>query len=294
METNSQHLYFSFGRLWTIARNTMTEVIRQKFFYILVIFGIVVLVSSIYFSQFSASQVDHIKFIKDFSFGAIKLFCTAIAIVGTAQLIPLELENRTIYPILAKPVYRVEFLLGKYLGMITLILLTMILMGVFFWGVLGYTEKMALRDVAGTLGAGETQMEAQGAIFKETRDPALLKAGTLIYFQMLIICAVSLLVSTFATSVIFNLIATFLIYICGHLAPVAREVLMGNQGLYNKFLMYVIVFFVPDMSAFDKVDQVVMGEVVQLDYVLKTIGYGLMYAGVVLFAAYSIFEEKEI
>jgi ABC-2 type transport system permease protein len=107
-------LFFSFPRIWTIAGNTMTEIIRQKFFYILVLFSAVVLLSSSYLSQFSTLDIDRVKFVKDFSLAGIKLFGIVIAIVGTSQLLPLELENRTIYPILAKPVFRGEFLLGKF------------------------------------------------------------------------------------------------------------------------------------------------------------------------------------
>jgi len=300
MQTHPPRIYFSFGRLWTIARNTMTEIIRQKFFYILVIFAVVVLVSARYFSQFSMQDLDQVKFVKDFGLAAIKIFGTLIAIVGAAQLLHLELENRTIYPILAKPVFRGEFLLGKYLGMIALLLLTTLMMSAIFGGVLFYTEHQLLA----TAGRGELlpvgvgfQMatpEVVQQIVKQTRDPNLLKAITLIYFQFVIVSSISLLIATFATSVIFNVIATVMIYLCGHLESTARQAWLGDPSPVTKFVLLIITFFVPDLNAFDIVDSVVLGQTVPLNLVMRTIGYGIFYSAIVLVAAWCIFQEKEI
>ena len=296
MEARPKRLFFSFRRMWTIAENTMTEVIRQKFFYILLIFAVVVLVSSVFFSGFSSVEMDRIKFIKDFSLGAIKIFGVVIAMVGTAQLLPLELENRTIYPILAKPVFRVEFLIGKYLGMISLLFLTVMLMGVIFGGLLFYTEHQLAAEAAAGQGQafGVTPQEAVQQIYKQTRDPNLLKAIGLIYVQFVMVSAISLLIATFATSVIFNVICTVIIYICGHLEGVARQSWLGDPSPLAKTMLLVITFFVPDLDAFNVVDAVVIGQGVPMDLVVKTIGYGVFYSAVVLLVAYLIFEEKEI
>jgi len=296
MERPPTRLFFSPGRLWTIAKNTMTEVIRQKFFYILVIFAVVVLLSSLFLSQFSSIDIDHVKFIKDFGLGTIKIFGVVIAIVGTAQLLPLELENRTIYPILAKPVFRVEFLLGKYVGMIALLLLTVMLMGLIFGGLLFYKEhQLAAEAVTGQgLALGITPQEAIQQIHKQTRDPGLLKAIVLIYFQFVVVSAISLLIATFATSVIFNVISTVIIYICGHLEGVARQSWLGDPSPLAKIMLLVITFFVPDLDAFNVVDAVVVGQMVPMELVVKTIGYGVFYSSVVLLVAYLIFQEKEI
>ena len=279
----------------------MTEVIRQKFFYILVIFGIVVLSSSRFFSQFSS--VEQIKFIKDFSLAAITVFGALIAIVGTAQLLPLELENRTIYPVLAKPVFRAEFLLGKYLGMATLLLLTVILMAVIFGGLLFYTERQLTESVLqGATHATEVSpQETVGQIFKQTRDPNLLKAVTLIYFKVAMVSAISMFISTFASSVIFNVIATAMIYICGHLEGTARQAWLGGQKLMeggqaaaSKITLLIITSLVPDLNAFNIADAVVIGQIVPWAYVIQTVSYGFFYSAIALWIAYMIFQEREI
>ncbi len=285
-------LFFSPVRLWTIGRNTMTEIIRQKFFYILVIFGIAVLASSRFFSQFSSEE--QIKFIKDFSLAAITVFSALIAMVGTAEMLPLELDNRTIYPILAKPVFRSEFLMGKFFGMVALLLLTILLMSMIFGGLLFYTEHQLVQAAATGQGGGVTPQEAIHQILRQTRDVNLLKGIFLIFVKSLMVCSISLLISTFATSVIFNVIASVMIYICGHLEGVARQGLLGDQSFGARSLLLVITFFIPDLNAFNVADAVVLGQHVSTAFVLKTAGYGLFYSAVTLIVALLIFQEKEI
>ncbi|NUN93142.1 MAG: ABC transporter permease subunit [Verrucomicrobiae bacterium] len=295
MKTSTPRLGFSFGRLWTIGRNTMTEVIRQKFFYILLVFGLVVIASSRFFAQFSS--VEQIKFIKDFSLAAMTVFGALIAMVGTAELLPLELENRTIYPILAKPVHRTEFLLGKFAGMAMLLLLTILLMSLIFEGLLLSTEHQLLASAAASASAPGAEVSAQeiaDQILHQTRDPALLKAIFLIGIKALIVCAISLLISTFATSVIFNVISSVIIYICGHLEAGARQASLGDQSPIVRGLMLVVAFFVPDLSAFNLADAVVLGQHIPLRLVANTAAYGIFYAAIALALAILIFQEKEI
>lgn len=299
-----KRIYFSFGRLWTIARNTMTEIIRQKFFYILVVFGIVVLMLSRFLAQFSS--VEQVKFLKDFSLAGITFFGAIIAIVSTAQLLPLELENRTIYPILAKPVFRAEFLLGKYLGMIVLLLLTIVLMTLIFAGFLFYTEYQLESTGAAisSMGPGSAEVTPQEAIaqlHKQTRDPDLLKAIGLIYVKIILASAITLLISTFATSVIFTVVTSAMFYICGHLESSALQSLIGGealmggaQGWAKRVLLWIITFFVPDLNRFNVADMVVSGQAVSMAFVLQSAGYGIFYSAVALLVAHIIFQEKEI
>src|ERR1700690_4038250 len=87
---------------------------------------------------------EQIKFVKDFGCGAIGLFGFAIALLSTAQLIPQELHNRTIYTILAKPVRRSEFLLGKFFGVVLLLALCVALMSLAFAAALYWQESQGI------------------------------------------------------------------------------------------------------------------------------------------------------
>ena len=146
----------SLHRIITIGRNTLTEAVRQKVLNVLLIFSLVLVGSSVLVSQLATPGLDssglfdaQIKFVKDFGCGAIGLFGFCIALLSTAQLIPQELHNRTIYTILAKPVRRSEFLLGKFFGVVLLLALCVALMSLAFAATL-YWQEMRGIEVAGT------------------------------------------------------------------------------------------------------------------------------------------------
>ena len=299
MSSEPPRIHFSFARLWTIACNTMTEVIRQKFFYVLVLFAVVFLTGSVFLAQFST--IDPIKFIKDYGLGVIMFFGAVIAIVGTAELLPLELENRTIYPILAKPVHRSEFLLGKLTGMLLLLLLTIIAMSVIFGVLLLYAEQGVLANSqAGGAGMPMPEVnpsEVAQMVHRQTWDPNLLWAISLIYFKLVIVCSIGLLIGTFATSVIFNVICNAVIYICGHLIGTARQEWINTATLsfsLKKLVLGILVFVVPDMDFFNVADAVVTGQYLSMELVFQAIGYGLFYSLVILLVANFIFDSKEI
>src|SRR5271154_157280 len=125
---------FSLHRVGVIAVNTLTEAVRQKVFILFLLIGLVFIASAIFFAQFTFGE--QMKFIKDTCLGVISVISTLIAIVGTAQLLPSEVENRTIYTILAKPVWRFEFLLGKFYGSVLLLTLSVAAMCLLFGAVL--------------------------------------------------------------------------------------------------------------------------------------------------------------
>src|SRR5438552_18523043 len=125
---------FSFRRINAMTVNTLTELTRLKVFYVLLIFALLLIGSSMFMAQFTFQQ--EFQILKDVSFGAMSTFTSLLAIVATAQLIPRDLEERTIYTILAKPVPRYEYLLGKLFGVLLLLALSIVAMSVLFLGLL--------------------------------------------------------------------------------------------------------------------------------------------------------------
>ena len=110
MVMNRKHRVFSAMRVWAIARNTFTQLVRMKVFYFMLIFSALIIGANLLFLSFTFEQ--ELKILKDVSFGAMSLFASIFAIVGTALLIPKDIEDRTLYTILTKPVPRIEYLLG--------------------------------------------------------------------------------------------------------------------------------------------------------------------------------------
>src|SRR6266436_4179704 len=121
---------FSPSRIRAITANTLTELTRLKVFYVLLVFALVLIGSSIFMAQFSFQQ--EFQILKDVSLGAISLFTSLLAIVATARLLPQDIEDRTLYTILAKPVPRFEYVLGRIAGVLLLLAISTVLMGAAF------------------------------------------------------------------------------------------------------------------------------------------------------------------
>ena len=134
-----RHRWFSPARVLTIAGGTFTQLVRMKVFSFMAIFAVVVIGASFAFADLKTEQ--ELKMLKDLSLAAMALFSTLFAIAGTALLIPRDVEDRTLYTILCKPVPRLEYLLGKLSGVIWLIFVSLICMDVLFCTVLHFKEK---------------------------------------------------------------------------------------------------------------------------------------------------------
>ena len=305
----------SFARILAIARNTLTEALRQKVLNVLLIFALVLVCSSVSVSALATPGLDssslfseQIKFVKDFGCGSISIFGFVIALLSIAQLIPQELHNRTIYTILAKPVRRSEFLLGKFFGVVLLLLACVCLMALAFAGALYFQEikDIGLTDALynrGTPGwdanpnaLSSYQHDVQG-IVSQVRDPQLVEALLLIFAKLLLTAGIALLISTFATSPIFTIVTTFMIYLIGHLEGTARAAWLA-QGAEGNFLLGLLVGFIsmliPDMNSFTIVDEILAGNLVPWSHALSLLGYAGVYLLVVLGLSVLIFDYREI
>src|SRR5512132_1929437 len=137
-----RHRAFSLSRILAITSNTLTELTRLKVFYVLLVFGLLLISSSIFMAQFSFQQ--EFQILKDVSLGAMSIFTSLLAIVATARLIPQDIEDRTVYTILAKPVPRFEYLLGKIAGVLLLLAISTLIMSAVFLAVLYTREQTVL------------------------------------------------------------------------------------------------------------------------------------------------------
>src|SRR6266853_4092589 len=138
----ARHRAFSFSRVLAITVNTLTELKRLKVFYVLLVFALLLIGSSMFMAQFTLQQ--EFQILKDISLGATSIFTSLLAIVATARLIPQDIEDRTVYTILAKPVPRFEYLLGKLFGVLLLLEIGTLVMGAVFFIVLYLREETVL------------------------------------------------------------------------------------------------------------------------------------------------------
>jgi ABC-type transport system involved in multi-copper enzyme maturation permease subunit len=132
-----------------MAINTAREAIRNKLLYTLLFFALAMMLFGTVLS--ALSYVDRERMVQDFAFSSIRLFSVAIAVFVGVGLIHKEVERRTVYTILSKPLSRAEFLIGKYTGLVLIIWLQVVIMALFFSGVsllmgapIGFTHLAAL------------------------------------------------------------------------------------------------------------------------------------------------------
>jgi len=293
------------GRIIAIARNTLLEAVRQKVLNVLLLFGVVMIGASSYFSQVAIDQ--QIKFVKDFGCGAIGLIGVCIAILSVAQLLPQELHNRTIYTILAKPVRRSEFLLGKFFGVVLLLTLSVALMSIAFAAVLWWQEVQGLAATQAEYvhdpGWGKSPelmnmyQHDVDQVVSQVRDPQLIEAILLIFAKLIMASAMAMLVSTFSTSFIFTVVTTCGLYLIGHMESTARDVWLSHGAqatFWQSSFLELISLLVPDMNAFTIVDEILDGHTVPWWHTWNLLGYSGVYTLVLLALSELIFEFREI
>ena len=172
------------GVIRTIAVSVFRESVRDKVLYNLVFFAVLMIAVSYLLSQLTAGQ--DMKVIKDLGLGAMSVFGLFIAVFIGIGLVSKEVEKRSIYALLAKPIRREEFVVGKYFGLVLTLFVNLAIMAIAYYGVLG--------AVAWIDGAWQRPHWEAPAV-----DPALLKAIAMIFLQLAIVVAVALFFSTFSS-----------------------------------------------------------------------------------------------
>jgi ABC-type Na+ efflux pump permease subunit len=291
-----RHRAFSVGRVVAITNNTLTELTRQKVFYVILIFGLLLIGTSGFMAQLSFQQ--EFQVLKDVSLGAMSIFTSLLAIVTTARLLPEEIEQRTIYTILAKPVARIEYLLGKLMGVLLLLVISITLMSVLFVAVLYAREQSVLHESARQISRfpaaqiNETTQRIHASAFSANLLPAI----AIILLKGCLLASLTLLVSTFASTNIFTVVVMVFIYFIGHLQATARHYWLEEKSvswLTRIFLAFVALIF-PDLQAFNLVDDVIAGALIPLQLFLHTVFLGTFYTATYLLLAAIVFYGKEL
>ena len=275
-------------RIRAVAANTFLEAVRQKVFAVLLVFGLVLLGGANYFAEFSFQE--QFKFLKDLGYAAISLTGLLVGLLGAAQLIPAEIERRTILTALCRPLRRWEFVVGKYLGLVALLAVMLVLMAAVFWGVLFWKELQLTGIEAGDAAAVE-------AIRGEARDPRLWQAFLLIAAKLFVVSGLAVFFSTVATSTTFVVAMTLMVYLIGHLQGVAREQWLESGealGWGLRAFLAAVALFVPDFNAYSLIDEIVAGNNLAWRATLEVLAYSVVYVGVLLIAASWVFEERDL
>jgi Cu-processing system permease protein len=246
-----------------IALNTFREGVRDKIFYAIVIFGIVVMASSKVISTLSLGQVDKIS--KDLGLATMSLLGLLVAVFVGTKLVYEEISRKTIYTIVSKPVTRSQFVIGKYLGLVLIIAVTLSILTGFFCLIV-YLNLGSL-------------------------DPPLLTAALLTFFELTVITSVAIFFSTF-TSPISSALFTMGIWVAGHFSHDLKALGQISDSALARGVSGSFYYIIPNLSNFDIRGEVVHGIEIPSPFLLLSILYGLVYSAAVILVATLIFRRR--
>lgn len=261
----------------TIAMSVFRESVRDKVLYNLVLFAVLLIAFSYLLSQLTAGQ--DIKIIKDLGLAAMSLFGLFIAVFIGIGLVSKEVEKRSIYSLLSKPITRRDVIVGKYLGLLLTLLVNLAVMTLAYYAVLGV--------VAWVDGSWFRPSWEAPAV-----DPRLLKAVFMIFLQLAIITAIALFFSTFSSPML-SAALTFGLYVVGHFNADLRNFERVVESRPVVYLARALYYLLPNFAPLDVKNQVVHAIPVPGAYLLMNSVYAVLYAGALLTAATFIFNRRD-
>lgn len=297
-ELNSKFKLFSLSRVMAIAMNTFTQLVRMKVFYFLLIFSVLIIGANVLFLNFTFEQ--ELKILQDVSFGAMTLFASIFSIVGTALLIPKDIEDRTLYSILTKPVPRFEYLVGKLLGILFLVAVSLLLMSILFFAVLFVRQHGILAEEINQMRGQPSQEQISSLredIFSQGLRFELINGVVAVFLKAAVAAAIALVVSTFASSTLFTIIVSLVIYFIGHAQSMALDYYFPEgdmHGALQRFIAGIVAIIFPNLQIFNVVDGIVSGQSVPMSLMFRLTGLTGFYLFIYSFVSWVIFAKKEL
>ncbi len=255
------------SRVFVIATNVFREVIRDRVLYLIAFFVVLLVAAAVLLREVSVGSDG--KILLDLSLAAIELLGLVVAIFVGTGLVNKEIEKRTVLVLMAKPISRAEFILGKHLGLAAVLAVLVAAMTVINLVILN------VRQVPYSL-------------------PSLLLTALYQFFELSLIVAVALLFGVFTSSLLATLL-TFAVYLMGHLSRdlVALGKLSENSQLQQ--LTQSLYLLLPDLSRLDLKNQAVYGLQLlptAIDLLSNAL-YGAVYTGLLLTIAVLIFARRQ-
>lgn len=274
----------SLRRTFWIARVTFLEAVRQRFFAFLLVLSAAMVLSSVSFRVFDFGHGE-LKFIADFGFGGMFFFGSVLAVVMTAQLFFSEIDNRTALTLLAKPLSRAEFLLGKFGGA---------------WAVLGIFVAVLAGLQGLVLWAREQELvalaEQAGRIPTTFSFSGLIQLALLQWLRLGVVISIVLAISALARTFLFAVVVGSLAVVAGQLQWIAQDALLRptDSPAYAAFL-WVSTRIIPNLQQFNLADALVLGaSAVEDGAVFAVLLSGVAYLAAYLTIGALVFRRREI
>lgn len=256
------------NRTLAIARNTLREALRERLLYNLVFFAIAMTVASLTVSRLTLGE--QFRIIADVSTSSTQVFGLLISVFVGVALVAREIDRRTCYALLARPIRRGEFVAGKFLGLLGTAGLNLVVMAT-----VSALALLFYRGDAGFLRSG------------------FLAAFGLMIAQFAIAVAFAVLFASFTTPTLAT-IFTLSALASGFLFGEVRGFWLASDLVELKFLVHVLDVLLPNMGLVDAKEALVYGDVVTLGSAVTRAAYGFGYAAVVVMLAAVVFSRKDI
>lgn len=287
---------FSISRVWTLAISTLTQLVRMKTFYFLFAFAVLLLAVGNF--NFASSPAQALSTVKKVSFGAMDLFAWLFAIVATALLIPRDIEDRTLYTILSKPVRRIEYLLGKLCGVLIVIGISLSVMFVVCAGMIQWKELGYIADEIGDTTPEQITEDTRQAILliqKNGFHPELAIAALASFMKAAVVASVTILLSTFASSSLFTIIVSVLVFLVGHAHTMATNFWLAetDNSIVTQTLLKLFKIIIPNFQIFSFSEGIVQGAAVAPSAIWQMGGLTGAYLVVFMLLSLLTFVDKE-
>ena len=250
--------------LMVVAGNTFRETIRDKILYNLVLFAILLIGASVLLGTLTIGEQARI--INDLGLAAINLVAVIIAVFVGIGLVTKEIERRTVYTILARPITRVQFVLGKYMGLGLIVVVNVTIMFGMFLGTIWLTGNAI--------------------------HVSLFQAVELILVETLLVMAIALFFSTFSSSTL-SAIITLGLFVIGHLTSDLKGIAEKSQSQFTEAALTALYYVCPNLEMLNIKGQAASGLLVEAGYQATATAYGLLYAGLLLTGACLIFQRRD-
>jgi len=261
---------FSLRRVYAVARNTFREALRNRAFVGLVVFAIAFILLSMALSEMAVVGQEA-RVVQSFGFFAISLVGALTAIIMGAMLVYKEVERKTIYTIVSKPIHRYEFIIGKHMGLVGILVVQLV--------ILALVWTVVTRLQGGDVGLEHT------------------KALVLILVEVALVASVAVMFSAFSSPVLTGLFSLG-VFMTGRLVPLLEEMLGSTRGLFvenglARMVGETAVNVLPDLSVFNVSQQVLLGVPVHMGYIGEACVYACAYGVIFLAIAIWAFERRD-
>lgn len=261
--------------IWRIAKITVAEARRRRVLHAVVVLVVLILFSMTFFSYLSPQE--QARMLISGGLAAITVFGILLAIFVGAFLIPQDIENRTVYAILAKPVRRFEYVLGKYVGALIILGAVVAVMTVVLVAVLAMQDRLVA-----DLPDSPFNPNLGGVVF----------AAVMSYCSLAVLTALIMLISTVASTTM-TVVSAFIIWAVGSLQSQIHELAESATGA-TKLVLFVIYHVMPKLENFDFRHQVSNFISYSVYSGWNAVLHGIGYTLVVLILASIFFNDRQV